>query len=82
MPKHQNVIGTKWVFIEKMDVNQYVVHDKARLVVKGYCQEEGIAFDETSAPVARPEAIRLFLAYVVSKKFKVYQMDMKCTFLG
>jgi len=58
-----NVIGTKWVFRNKMDENGNIVRNKARLVSKGYNQEEGIDFDETYAPVARLEAVRLFLAY-------------------
>ena len=54
-----NIIGTKWVFRNKMDENGNIVRNKARLVAKGYNQEEGIDFDETYAPVARLEAVRL-----------------------
>jgi len=53
-----NVIGTKWMFRNKMDENGNIVRNKARLVAKGYNQEEGIDFDETYAPVARLEAAR------------------------
>ncbi|KAK6152092.1 hypothetical protein DH2020_014727 [Rehmannia glutinosa] len=81
-PTHQNVIGTKWVFRNKMNEEGYVVRNKARLVAKGYCQEEGIDFDETFAPVARLEAIRMFLAYAAHKNFIVYQMDVKSAFLN
>ena len=49
-----------------------VVRNKARLVCKGYSQQEGIDYDETYAPVARIEAIRLFFAYATYKKFNVY----------
>ncbi|KAK6146181.1 hypothetical protein DH2020_020050 [Rehmannia glutinosa] len=79
-PTHQNVIGTKWVFRNKMNKEGSVVRNKARLVAKGYCQEEGIDFDETFAPVARLEAIRMFLAYAAHKNFIVYQMDVKSAF--
>ncbi|KAK6136992.1 hypothetical protein DH2020_029267 [Rehmannia glutinosa] len=81
-PMHQNVIGTKWVFRNKMNEEGSVVRNKARLVAKGYCQEEGIDFDETFAPVARLEAIRMFLAYTTHKNFIVYQMDVKSAFLN
>ena len=59
-----------------------VTRNKARLVAKGYSQQEGIDFDETFAPVARLEAIRIFLAYVAHANFKVYQMDVKSAFLN
>nr|GFB48226.1 retrovirus-related Pol polyprotein from transposon TNT 1-94 [Tanacetum cinerariifolium] len=59
-----------------------VIRNKARLVAFGYSQQEGIDYDETFAPVARIEAIRLFLAYVAHKDFTVFQMDVKTTFLN
>ena len=59
-----------------------VVRNKARLVAQGFCQKEGIDFEETFAPVARLEAIRIFLAFAASKGFKVFQMDVKSTFLN
>ncbi|KAI3702503.1 hypothetical protein L6452_28241 [Arctium lappa] len=59
-----------------------VIRNKARLVAKGYRQEEGIDYDETYAPVARLEAIRMFLAYAAHKNFTVFQMDVKTTFLN
>jgi hypothetical protein len=58
------------------------VRNKYRLVCKGYPQVEGQDFDETFAPVARLEAIRIFLSYSCHKNFKVYQMDVKSTFLN
>ncbi|CAM8943836.1 unnamed protein product [Rhodiola kirilowii] len=61
-PEDKNVIGTKWVFRNKMDDKGVVVRNKARLVVKGYNQQEGIDYDETFAPVARLEAIRLLIS--------------------
>ena len=81
-PKNRTVIGTKWVFRNKMDENGIVTRNKARLVAKGYSREEGIDFDETFAPVARLEAIRIFLAYAAHANFKVYQMDVKSAFLN
>ncbi|KAK6145186.1 hypothetical protein DH2020_022006 [Rehmannia glutinosa] len=81
-PTHQNVIGTKWVFRNKMNEEGSVVRNKARLVAKGYCQEEGIDFDETFVPVEILEAIRMFLAYAAHKNFIVYQMDVKSAFLN
>ena len=76
-PKNKNVIGTKWVFMNKLNEDGQVTRNKARLVCKGYAQIEGIDFEETYAPVARMEAIHLFLTYACSKNVKVYQMDVK-----
>ena len=59
-----------------------VVRNKARLVAQGFCQKEGIDFEETFALVARLEAIRIFLAFAASKGFKVFQMDVKSVFLN
>ncbi|GJW50712.1 retrovirus-related pol polyprotein from transposon TNT 1-94 [Tanacetum coccineum] len=73
--------GTKWVFRNKKDERGIVIRNKARLVAQGYTQEEGIDYDEVFAPVARIEAIRLFLAYASFKDFVVYQMDVKSAFL-
>ncbi|GJR52490.1 putative ribonuclease H-like domain-containing protein [Tanacetum coccineum] len=65
----------------KKDERGIVIRNKARLVAQGYTQEEGIDYDEVFAPVARIEAIRLFLAYASFKDFVVYQMDVKSAFL-
>jgi hypothetical protein len=81
-PEDKNVIGSKWVFKNKMNEQRQIVTRKARLVCKGYAQIEGLDFDETFAPVERLEAIRMFLAYACHKKFKVYQMDVKSYFLN
>ncbi|KAI3678839.1 hypothetical protein L6452_38143 [Arctium lappa] len=81
LPKGQRAIGTKWVFRNKRDERGIVIKNKARLVAQGYTQEEGIDYEEVFAPVARIEAIRLFLAYASYMKFKVYQMDVKSAFL-
>nr|GEU86994.1 retrovirus-related Pol polyprotein from transposon TNT 1-94 [Tanacetum cinerariifolium] len=74
-------IGTKWVLKNKKDERGIVIRNKARLVAQGHTQEEGIDYDEVFAPVARFEAIRLFLAYASFMGFTVYQMDVKSAFL-
>ncbi|GJW39370.1 putative ribonuclease H-like domain-containing protein [Tanacetum coccineum] len=81
LPKGKKAIGTKWVFRNKKDERGIVIRNKARLVAQGYRQEEGIDYDEVFAPVARIEAIRLFLAYASFMGFLVYQMDVKSAFL-
>ncbi|GJY15673.1 putative ribonuclease H-like domain-containing protein [Tanacetum coccineum] len=81
LPNGKRAIGTKWVFRNKKDERGIVVRNKARLVAQGYTQEEGIDYDEVFAPVARIEAIRLFLAYASFMGFIVYQMDVKSAFL-
>ena len=78
----QNVVGTKWVFRNKQDEHGVVTRNKARLVAKGYSQVEGLDFDETFAPVARLESIRILLAYATHHGFKLYQMDVKSAFLN
>jgi len=77
-----NIIGTKWVFRNKMDEHGMITRNKARLVAKGYNQEEGIDYDETYAPVARLEVVRLLLAFSCIKGFKLFQMDVKSAFLN
>ena len=79
-PTKKNVIGTKWVFRNKMNEQGEVVRNKERLVCKGFSQQQGIDYKETYALVARIEVVRLFLAYAAQKKFKVYQMDVKSAF--
>ncbi|GJX62072.1 retrovirus-related pol polyprotein from transposon TNT 1-94 [Tanacetum coccineum] len=75
-------IGSKWVFRNKKYEHGTTTKNKARLVAQGYSQEEGIDYDETFAPVARMEAIRIFLAFATYMNFKVYQMDIKSAFLN
>ncbi|GKB46699.1 putative ribonuclease H-like domain-containing protein, partial [Tanacetum coccineum] len=81
LPYGKRAIGTKWVYRNKKDERGIVVRNKARLVAQGYTQEEGIDYDKIFAPVARIEAIRLFLAYASFINFVVYQMDVKSAFL-
>ncbi|GJR15710.1 putative ribonuclease H-like domain-containing protein [Tanacetum coccineum] len=81
LPNGKRAIGTKWVYKNKKDERGIVIKNKERLVAQGYTQEEGIDYDEFFAPVAKIEAIRLFLAYASFKDFVVYQMDVKSAFL-
>ncbi|GJV79798.1 putative ribonuclease H-like domain-containing protein [Tanacetum coccineum] len=81
LPLGKREIGTKWVYRNKKDERCIMIRNKARLVAQGYTQEEGIDYDEVFAPVARIEAIRLFLAYASFKDYVVYQMDVKSAFL-
>ncbi|GJT10966.1 putative ribonuclease H-like domain-containing protein [Tanacetum coccineum] len=81
LPEGKKAIGTKWVYRNKKDQRGIVIRNKARLVAHGQRQEEGIDYDEVFAPVARIEAIRLFLAYASYMDFTVYHMDVKCAFL-
>ena len=81
-PRKHNIIGTKWIYRNKQDEHGQVVRNKARLVAQGYTQVEGIDFDETFAPVARLEAIRILLAYANHHNILLYQMDVKSAFLN
>nr|GEU62176.1 hypothetical protein [Tanacetum cinerariifolium] len=76
------VITLKWIYKVKIDELGGILKNKARLVACGYRQEEGINFEESFVPVARLEAIRIFLAYAAHKNMVVYQMDVKTAFLN
>nr|GEZ81551.1 ribonuclease H-like domain-containing protein [Tanacetum cinerariifolium] len=80
-PKRVRPIGTKWVLKNKKDERGIVIKNKSRLVAQGHTLEEWIDYDEVFTPVARIEAIRLFLAYASFMGFTVYQMDVKSAFL-
>nr|GFB08547.1 retrovirus-related Pol polyprotein from transposon TNT 1-94 [Tanacetum cinerariifolium] len=71
-----------WIYKVKLDELRGIIKYKVRLVARGYRQEEGIDFEESFAPVARLEAIRIFLAYAAHKNMFVYQMDVKTAFLN
>ncbi|GKA12775.1 retrovirus-related pol polyprotein from transposon TNT 1-94 [Tanacetum coccineum] len=75
------VITLKWIYKVKLDELGGILKNKARLVARGYRQEEGIDFEESFAPVARLEAIRIFLAFAAHMNMVVYQMDVKTEFL-
>ncbi|GJS41823.1 retrovirus-related pol polyprotein from transposon TNT 1-94 [Tanacetum coccineum] len=76
------IIRTKWIYRNKLDENGVVSRNKARLVAQGYNQQEGIDYDKTYAPVARLESIRILLAYACALDFKLFQMDVKSSFLN
>nr|GEY18721.1 retrovirus-related Pol polyprotein from transposon TNT 1-94 [Tanacetum cinerariifolium] len=80
-PLCKNVINMKWLWKKKRDEENTIIRNKARLVAKGYSQKEGIDFEESFAPIARLEAVWLFVAYAAHKSFQVFQMDIKTSFL-
>nr|GFA60091.1 Gag-Pol polyprotein [Tanacetum cinerariifolium] len=81
-PFSKSIIRLKWLWKNKKDEDQTVIRNKARLVAKGYAQEEGIDFEESFAPVARLEAVWIFIAYTAHKSFLIFQMDVKTAFLN
>nr|GEZ92870.1 retrovirus-related Pol polyprotein from transposon TNT 1-94 [Tanacetum cinerariifolium] len=81
-PDKVMVITLKWIYKVKLDELGGILKNKARLVARSYRQDEGIDFEELFAPVARLEAIRIFLAYDAHKNMVVYQMDVKTAFLN
>nr|GFC36798.1 retrovirus-related Pol polyprotein from transposon TNT 1-94 [Tanacetum cinerariifolium] len=81
-PDQVMMITLKWIYKVKLDELGGILKNKARLVARGYRQEEGIDFEESFAPVARLEAIRIFLAYAAQKNMVVYQMDVKTAVLN
>nr|GEX90836.1 retrovirus-related Pol polyprotein from transposon TNT 1-94 [Tanacetum cinerariifolium] len=81
-PDKVMVITLKWIYKVKVDELGGILKNKARLVARGYRQDEGIDFEESFAPVARLETIRIFLAYAAHKNIVVYQMDVKTAFLN
>ena len=76
------MIGTKWVYRNKINEQGQIVRNKARLVAKGYNQKFRIDFEESFVPVVRIEVIRILLTYACSKGFQLQQMDVKSTFLN
>nr|GEZ64420.1 hypothetical protein [Tanacetum cinerariifolium] len=76
-PYNMSPLTLKWLFKNKHDEEKPIIRNKSRLVVRGYCQEEGIDFEEPFAPVARMEAVRIFFSYDAHKSFTVFQMDVK-----
>jgi hypothetical protein len=78
----QNVVGTKWMFCNKQNEHGVVTRNKAQLVAKGYAQVVGLDFEETFAPIARLESIRILLAYAAHHSFKLFQMNVKNVFLN
>ncbi|GJX60500.1 retrovirus-related pol polyprotein from transposon TNT 1-94 [Tanacetum coccineum] len=81
-PDHVMIITLKWIYKVKLDELGGVLKNKARLVARGYHQEEGKDFEESFARVARLEAIRLFTAFAAHMNMIVYQIDVKTAFLN
>nr|GFA14179.1 hypothetical protein [Tanacetum cinerariifolium] len=81
-PFGKSIIRLKWLWKNKKDEDQTVIRNKARLVAKGYAQEKGIDFEESFTPVARLEAVWIFIAYAAHKSFPIFQMDVKTAFLN
>ncbi|GKC54975.1 retrovirus-related pol polyprotein from transposon TNT 1-94 [Tanacetum coccineum] len=81
-PIGRNIIAVKWIWKNKTDAKNTVIRNKSHLVAKGYHQKDGINFEESFAPVARLEAVRIFVAYAAHKNFPIYQMDIKTAFLN
>jgi hypothetical protein len=81
-PSNPNIIGTKWIFKNKSDEHGTVIQNKARLIAQGYTHIERVDFDETFAPVAHLESIRILLSISCHLGFKLYQMDVKSAFLN
>jgi hypothetical protein len=77
-----NVIGTKWIFKNKLREDGEIVRNKAHLIAQGFSQVERLDFREIFAHIACLDAIRIFLAFVTSMRFKLYQMDVKSTYLN
>ncbi|GKE05457.1 retrovirus-related pol polyprotein from transposon TNT 1-94, partial [Tanacetum coccineum] len=81
-PDKVMVITLKWIYKVKLDELGGILKNKARLVARGYRQEERIDFEESFAPVARLDAIRIFLSFASHMNMIVYQIDVKMTFLN
>ncbi|GKB38936.1 retrovirus-related pol polyprotein from transposon TNT 1-94 [Tanacetum coccineum] len=82
LTRGKTIIGSKWVFKNKKNEQGTIIRNKARFVAQGYKKEEGIDYDETFSPVARLEAVIIFLVYATNMIFIVYQMDVKSAFLN
>nr|GEW92302.1 Gag-Pol polyprotein [Tanacetum cinerariifolium] len=83
----ESMADSAWIESMQEELHQFdrldntVIRNKSHLVAKGYAQKEGVDFEESFAPVARLEAVRLFIAYAAHKSFTVYQMDIKTSFV-
>jgi hypothetical protein len=82
LPNEKEFIGVKWVYKTKYKENGEVDKYKARLVAKGFAKEYGVDYNETFAPIARPDTIRVVLAIAAQHNWKVYKMDVKSAFLN
>ena len=82
LTKDKKVIGVKWVYKTKSNVEGKIERNKARLTVKGYKQQQGRVYEETFVPVSRMETVRIVLSIAAKQKWKVYQMNVKSAFLN
>jgi hypothetical protein len=82
LPPGRNAVGLKWVFKVKRDEHGAVSKHKARLVVKGYRQRQGIDYDEVFAPVVRLDSVRLLIALAAHEGWEVHHLDVKSAFLN
>jgi len=81
-PRNRKVIGVKWIFKTKLNPDGTICKHKARLVVKGYAQQYGVDYQETFAPVARYDTIKLILAFASHSSWQIHQLDVKSAFLN
>jgi hypothetical protein len=81
-PKGVKKIVCKWIFKRKTDADRNVTIHKARLVAKGFRQVQGVDYDETFSPVAMLKSVRILLAIAAYFDYKIWQMDVKTTFLN
>ena len=79
-PENVHFIGTKWIFKNKTDEDGEIIRNKSQLVAQGYTQVEGVDFDESFAPVAKLESIRILMSIASTMNFKLYQMDVNVHF--
>ena len=82
VPNGIKPVGCKWVYKRKRGIDGNVETFKARLVVKGYTQKEGIDYEETFSPVAILKSIRLLLSIATHYDYEIWQMDVKIAFLN
>lgn len=82
LPEERKAIGTKWIFRTKFQADGTILKQKARLVAKGYVQKLRINFEETFAPVLRMETIRVFLTVTTKRRWPVFYLNVKSTFLN
>lgn len=82
IPREREVVSLKWIYKIKLNQEGDIQKHKARLVARGFTQKPGIDFYETFSPVARLETIRTVIVVAAQKKWKIFQLDVKSTFLN